>query len=223
MSTTDYDKKINSKPYRFFDWVYKLLIMNILTLVFVLLVFTALPAITAMNATIKYDMGETNIFKSYFSNFKYYFWKAFGIDIILLVVIGVVGFAFYFYSYAVPQDDAHKVIFQLGIAVMIILGVVLVMLSVHIPLIMITFESLTIGEIIKTSFYISFRYFVTTLILFGMFILKIIGCIAAPIWLLFGISLPTLLGIKLTAGVYYKFEQIDLEKIMHMAEEDENE
>ena len=54
-------------------------------------------------------------------------------------------------------------------------------------------------------------------------ILKIIGCIAAPIWLLFGISLPTLFGIKLTAGVYYKFEQIDLEKIMHMAEEDENE
>lgn len=223
MSTTDYDKKINSKPYRFFDWVYKLLIINIFTFIFILLIFTGLPAIVAMNATIKYDMNETNIFKSYFSNFKYYFWKAFGINIILLVVIGVVGFAFYFYSYAQAQDDAHNIIFQLGLAVMIILGIVVTMLCVHVPLIMITFESLTVGEIIKTSFYISFRYFVTTLILFGMFVLKIIGTIATPIWLLFGISLPTLLGIKLTAGVYYKFEQIDLEKIMHMAEEDENE
>lgn len=223
MSITDYDKKINSKPYRFFDWVYKLLIMNVFTLIFVLLIFTAFPAITAMNATIKYDMNEPNIFKSYFSNFKFFFWKAFGINLIFILVIGVVGFGFCFYAYTESQDIVHTTIFQLGLAVMIILGVIITMLCVHIPLIMITFESLTVGEIIRTSFYISFRYFVTTLILFGMFILKIIGCIAAPIWLLFGISLPTLLGIKLTAGVYYKFEQIDLEKIMHMAEEDENE
>lgn len=220
MSTTDYEKKINSKPYRFFDWVYKLLIINIFTLIFICLVFTALPGIIAMNATIKYDMNESNVFKSYFSNFKYYFKKAIGLNFLLILVIGIVGFAFYFYSYAVPLDDAHTIIFQLGIAVMIILGVVIVMLCVHIPLLVITFESLTIGEVIKTSFYISFRYFVTTLILFGMFVLKIIGTIAAPIWLLFGISLPTLLGIKLTEGVYYKFEKIDLESIMHMAEDD---
>lgn len=220
MSTTDYEKKINSKPYRFFDWVYKLLIMNIFTLIFVCLIFTAFPAVIAMNATIKYDMNETNIFRTYFGNFKYYFKKSFLINLLIILVIGIVGFAFYFYSYAVPSDDAHSVIFQLGIAVMLVLGVIIIMLSVHIPLLVITFESLTVGEIIKTSFYISFRYFVTTLILFGMFVLKIIGTIAAPIWLLFGLSLPTLLGIKLTEGVYYKFEKIDLEKIMHMAEED---
>lgn len=220
MSTTDYEKKINSKPYRFFDWVYKLLIINIFTLIFICLVFTAFPGIIAMNATIKYDMNESNVFRSYFSNLKYYFKKAIGLNFLLILVIGIVGFGFYFYSYAVPTDDAHTIIFQLGIAVMIILGVVIVMLCVHIPLLVITFESLTIGEVIKTSFYISFRYFVTTLILFGMFVLKIIGTIAAPIWLLFGISLPTLLGIKLTEGVYYKFEKIDLESIMHMAEDD---
>lgn len=220
MTENDYEKKINSKPYRFFDWVYKLLIMNIFTLIFVCLIFTAFPAIIAMNATIKYDMNESNIFRTYFSNFKYYFKKAFIINLLLILVIAVVGFAFYFYSYAIPQDDINSIIFQLGVAVMIVLGVIIIMLCVHIPLLTITFESLTVGEIIRTSFYISFRYFVTTLILFGMFVLKIVGTIATPIWLLFGLSLPTLLGIKLTEGVYYKFEKIDLEKIMHMAEDD---
>ena len=68
----NYEKKMNSKIYIFFDWLYKLLIMNVFTLIFICLVITFLPAVTAMNATIKYDINETNIFKCYFSNFKRY-------------------------------------------------------------------------------------------------------------------------------------------------------
>ena len=93
-------------------------------------------------------------------------------------------------------------------------------MCLHLPLLIITFESLTVMETIKTAFYIVFRYFLTTLILLAMFVLKLVGTIAAPIWLLVGISLPTLLGIKLTYPVYYKFENIDLEKIMHQVEEE---
>ena len=48
----------------------------------------------------------------------------------------------------------------------------------------------------------------------------ILGIIALPIWFLFGVSLPTLLGIKFTSAVYYKFEQIDLASILQQAEDD---
>lgn len=219
----DYEKRVNSKAYIFFDWLYKLLIMNIFTILFVCLIFTGLPAIIAMNATIKKDMQQTNVFKAYFKNFAHYFKKSFLIGLLVLVVLAFICYAFYFYAYVVPQNEWNVVVFQMGIVVMFIFLIILVMLCVNIPLIVVTFPSLNVGEILKTSFYISFRYFMTTLILFGMFILKIIGTIAAPIWLLVGVSLPTLLGIKLTAAVYIKFEKIDLEKMMHQVEEEENE
>ena len=222
----NYEKKVNSKLHIFFDWLYKLLIMNVLTFFFSILIVTFLPAITAMNATIKYDMNDTRIFRCYFSNFKRYFWKSFKIELLFLVVGLIVFYAFYFYSYGIfnqedtPYYNVFKIIFQVGVAVILLLGIIIVLMCLHLPLLIITFESLTVMETIKTAFYIVFRYFLTTLILLAMFILKIIGTIAAPIWLLVGISLPTLLGIKLTYPVYYKFENIDLEKIMHQVEED---
>ena len=153
----DYEKKVNSKLYRFFDFLYKLLIMNLLTFFLSLFVFTLFPAVVALNATIKNDIDEPNPFKSYFSNFKKYFKKSFFIGILLLVLIAVVGFAFFFYSYNQPnvEENAKKtmeVIFQMGIVVMVLLGIVILMVIVHIPLLMVTFESLTCGELIKTAF-----------------------------------------------------------------------
>ena len=41
--------------------------------------------------------------------------------------------------------------------------------------------------------------------------------------MLFGISLPIYLGVKITAPVYYKFSKIDFEKIMHAGEEESDE
>ena len=216
----DIEKKQNSKVYRFFDWLYKLLVMNVFTIMSIIPIITAYPAIVAMYATIKSDMKEPGIFKTYFSNYKKYFLKSFLIGLIIIASIAIVGFAFYFYSYAIPQDNFNTILFQMGVVVMLLLAVVIVMLCVHIPLVTITFNELSIMEVIRTSFYISFRYFISTLILFSMFVLAILGIIALPIWFLFGVSLPTLLGIKFTNAVYYKFEQIDLASILQQAEDD---
>ena len=71
-------------------------------------------------------------------------------------------------------------------------------------------------------------YFLTTLILFVLQVLIIgsfIYCMIDPrflaIWLLVGISLPVFLQVKVTAPIYYKFSQIDFEKIMHQVDEEE--
>ena len=106
--------------------------------------------------------------------------------------------------------------------------IVITILSVHLPLLVVTFESFTVGEIYKTSLYVTFRYFLTTLILFVLQVLIIgtfIFCMFDPrvlaIWLLVGISLPVFLQVKVTAAIYYKFSQIDFEKIMHQLDEEE--
>lgn len=222
----DIEKKTNSKAYRFFDWLYKLLIMNVFTILSIIPIITAFPAIVATYATIKKDMKEPGIFKRYFSNYKKYFLKSFIVGILLLIVGLIIGFSFYFYAFGIPQDETNNflegwdILFQMGVVVMFILALVIIMVGVHLPLIIITFEMLTIGEIIRTSFYISFRYIISTLILIGMFIFQIIGVLALPIWFLFGISLPILLGIKFTNAIYYNFEKIDLESILRQAEED---
>ena len=106
--------------------------------------------------------------------------------------------------------------------------IVITILSVHLPLLVVTFESFTVGEIYKISLYVTFRYFLTTLILFVLQVLIIgtfIFCMFDPrvlaIWLLVGISLPVFLQVKVTAAIYYKFSQIDFEKIMHQLDEEE--
>ncbi len=280
----DIEKKTTSKVYIFFDWLYKLLIMNVFTIMSLIPIVTFFPAIVAMNATVKNDMNEPGIFKNFFRNYKKYFLKSFFIGLILIAIVAIIGFAFYFYSYTIDQDvrividelsklpkesniseaissletfaknspvdisrvlDAIKILpkeftieevikaitempragmagkmQEMGIIVMIVMSVLILMLCVHIPLLLITFDSLSIWETIRTSFFVSFRYFISTLILLGMVILSIIGIIALPIWFLFGVSLPALLGVKFTQTVYKKFEEIDLDLILQRAEDD---
>lgn len=212
-----------SKLFIFFELIYRLLIVNIFTFFLILPIFTSLPAIVAAYATLKNGIDDTKVIKSYFKNFSFYFWKSFKIGLILLVAIAVVLYAFFFYRYQDAIIDFEEIWYQIGMAVILILMLILVLVSVNLPLLVITFKKLTVIETIKTSFYITFRYFITTLILFLMLIFQIVGIVAFPIWIILGISLPIMLSIRFTAVVYKKFELIDLEKIMHIDLEEEDE
>ena len=66
------EKMVNSKAYGFFDWVFRLIIINLLTLLLSFFVVTILPAIVACMKTLKeYASGETEqVYKVYFRNFK---------------------------------------------------------------------------------------------------------------------------------------------------------
>ena len=173
-----------------------------------------------------------NVFKQFFKNFLHYFKKSFFVGLILLILYLVVLYAFYFYATSVvenPADFDWTLLFvNAGFIVCGVAVIVITILSVHLPLLIVTFESFTVGEIYKTSLYVTFRYFLTTLILFVLQVLIIgtfIFCMFDPrvlaIWLLVGISLPVFLQVKVTAAIYYKFSQIDFEKIMHQLDEEE--
>ena len=77
MKIENIEKKYSSKTYRFFDLLYKLLVINLLIIIISIPVVTIFPAIVAATATIKNNITETAIFKPYFKNFKTYFGKSF--------------------------------------------------------------------------------------------------------------------------------------------------
>jgi uncharacterized membrane protein YesL len=231
MANVDYEQKLNSKPYRFFDQVYRLLVLNVLTIILGSTVIGLFPAFVATTATLKQG-NQMNVFKQFFKNFLHYFKKSFFVGLILLILYLVVLYAFYFYATSVvenPADFDWTLLFvNAGFIVCGVAVIVITILSVHLPLLVVTFESFTVGEIYKTSLYVTFRYFLTTLILFVLQVLIIgtfIFCMFDPrvlaIWLLVGISLPVFLQVKVTAAIYYKFSQIDFEKIMHQLDEEE--
>ena len=69
-------------------------------------------------------------------------------------------------------------------------------------------------DTIRVSFFVTFRYILTTLFILAMLILIIVGFVAFPIWILIGVSLPILLVLKVSEPTYYYLHKIDIEKIM---------
>ena len=231
MANLDYDQKINSKSYRFFDQVYRLLVLNVITIILSATLIGMFPAFVATTATLKQG-NQMNVFKQFFKNFLHYFKKSFFVGLILFIIYFLDIYAFYFYATSVVEDvkdfDWTLLFVNTGFIVSVVAFIVITILSVHLPLLVVTLESLTVGETYRTGFYVSIRYFLTTLILFVLQVLIIgsfIYCMIDPrflaIWLLVGISLPVFLQVKVTAPIYYKFSQIDFEKIMHQVDEEE--
>ena len=93
----------------------------------------------------------------------------------------------------------------------------------HVPLLIVTFESFRAREILKTSMFIAFRYLGITLIALVLLIISIVGIVAAPIWFLVGFSGPAYLVIKVSEPLYYRLNKIDFEKIMRQIDEEEEE
>lgn len=231
MANLDYEQKLNSKPYRFFDQIYRLLVLNVITIILGITVVCLFPAFVATTATLKQG-NQMNVFKQFFKNFLRYFKKSFFVGLILFILCLIDIYAIYFYATSVVKDasdfDLTLLFINAGFIVSGVAFILITFLSVHLALLLITFESFTVGEIYRTSFYVSIRYFLTTLILFvlqvliiGSFIYCMFDARFLAVWLLIGISLPVFLQVKVTTPIYYKLSQIDFEKIMHQLDEEE--
>lgn len=216
------DKKLNSKAYRFFDYLFGLVIVNLFTIILSIFIITLLPAVTAAYQTITdfKEVGPTKVFRMYFTNFKKHLEKSFLIGLFIIIIIVIASFSMYFYS---KHFDPSSFVGQAGYWIMLVVLLLLVLFSLHLPLVMINFPSFGIMDTIRISIFICFRYFISSLIIFGMNIVMLIGVLALPIWVVIGLSLPIFLSIKFTDATYYYLRKIDLEKIIQKAKEIEDE
>jgi hypothetical protein len=117
-----------------------------------------------------------------------------------------------------------------GVIVQVVALFFLLLMFANIPLIIINFRKLTIKEIFKASFYIAIRYFFTTFILFILLVVSLVVaflCFFSQmamlllVWMMIGISLPIMLGVKITKPIFYVLEKKQFERIMHYDEEDD--
>lgn len=225
------DKKYFSKSYRFFDLLYKLLVINILTIILSLPIITIFPIIVAGIATIRNDLPEGNILKAYFRNVKQYFIKSFLLGLCLLAILVIIIYAFFFWIFQEFHQGTMEWIAQAGLVVMIICLVIYLFSIVHIPYLMIILPKLRNTDIVKTSIYMAFRYIFTTIVMmiaFCIIVGLLLVCVAIPgllaVWMIIGISLPIFLITKITRPIYYQFEKVDFDKISKQIEEElENE
>lgn len=216
------DKKLNSKTYRFFDYLFGLVVVNLMTIILSIFIITLLPAVTACYQTISdfKEVGPSKVFRMYFSNFKKHLEKSFIIGLFIIIILVIASFSMLFYG---RHFDPNSFVGQAGYWIMLVVLLLLVLFSLHLPLVMINFQSFGIMDTIRISIFICFRYFISSLIILGLNIIIVIGVLALPIWVVIGISLPVFLSIKLTDATYYYLRKIDLEKIIQRAKEIEDE
>lgn len=218
----DIENKLSTKAYKFFDWLFGFVVVNLVTIILSIFIITLLPAIVAAYATIKgfKDNGPTRIIRNYFKNFRKYLEKSFIIGLFIIIIVVVSAFSMWFYG---NQFETTNPIGQAGFWVMMIVLLLLFLFSLHIPLVIVNFKSFNIMDTIRISIFICFRYFISSLIIIVSNIVMVVGILALPIWVLIGLSLPIFLVIRFTEPTYYYLHKIEIEKIIERAKEIENE
>lgn len=212
------EKKSNSKIFNFFDWVWRLMVINVITIVFSIGIITIMPSICAAFKTIKDTKENYNskIIKPYISNFVYFFRDTFAFSIILIFLIFVAGYGLLWYDGAIgstngSEEQLDTVWFVISIVsiTIVFLGIVVVLMAfIQVPMIM-TYFNYGYLDSIKLSFYMAFKYFITTIMETAIVIVSIVVLFNAlfsyhlmPIWLFFGISLPLYVIYTLSRRFY---------------------
>lgn len=214
------------KLFTFFDWVWRLMVLNVLTIVFSLGIVTICPAICAAFKTIK-DTKEsytTKIFKPFVRNFRYLFRDTFVFSIILVLIIGIAGYGYLWYDGVVGStigsgENLDKAWFAIAIVsiVLLIVGLVIVLMAfIQLPMV-INYFLYGFRDNVRLCFFMAFKYFMTTIletaIAIASIILLVIGLFIyslLPAWMFFGISLPLYLMYVLSRRIYrFTAENID--------------
>ena len=208
----------NSKVFTFFDWVWRLMVLNLLVIVFSIGVITIMPAISAAFKTIKDTRENYNskIFKPFLENFIYLFRDTFVFSIILLLMIGVGGYAFLWYGgvigltggSAAEMDKTWLIIAMVSITIVTLGLIILSMAIIQLPMV-INYFCYGFVDNVKLCFYMAFKYFITTIIETAVTIASIVLLVNAlfiyhliPLWLFFGISVPLYVNCAVSQRFY---------------------
>jgi uncharacterized membrane protein YesL len=207
------EKMSNGKALGFFDWIFRLVIINLLTLLLSFLVVTILPAIVACFQTIKdYGQGESEqVYKVYFRNFKLHSEKSFLIWLIYIVILGISLFSIDFYV----GLDTQNLFASAGFYMMLFMVILLVFTSLHLPLVIVYFRSFSIIETIRASILLGGKYIISTILLLLVLVGGTLLLPLLPISVLIGISVPVYLAYKLSSPIYLYLEQIKFEEKYH--------
>lgn len=196
--------------------------------------FLILPSLVATTDVLKDGLSGVNVFRAWIYAFKTYYVQSLKVGLIYSVLFGIVLFSLYFYSEAEFMEfskvfgeqlaeilgKVQKIIFQAGFVVIGLLALILCLLVVHVPMLVITLPKMRVVDLLKTNVFMAINYFINTIVLFAMLLVSIIGFAFFPIWIIFGISLPILIGLRFSKINYKELEKVDFDKINSQVEKD---
>ena len=216
------EEKVSGKTYSFFEWIYRLVIINLLTILLSILIIPLFPALCAAIGTIKESLkgDTTDAWKLYFRQFKKYMEKAFLVELVLLGIVVIAGVSIWFYMARLNLSTFYA---QAGFAVMVLVIFLVLLLMLHLPYLLVTFPVLSVSDLLKTTLFITFRFFLSTLYLLFTLVLLLTMLPLIPISALIGISVPLFLGVVLTKPLYSYLEKINIDEIIKQVEAEEEE
>lgn len=223
-------KIFNSKAYQVFDYICRLIILNILLIgcsfsifliitnifkdlkeIYQLLLFipsalTLMPSILSVFGVIKsYEIeGTTGILKEYFRCFKKYYFKSLLLSVILIVYIILMGNSYAYFDSMKTSGIGYLVGYLLTISFILIS----IICFIHLPLTMIYFDDLKLKHYIKLSFIFAFKDLGLTICLTILLVISIILSYYFNLYLLLiSFSLTIFLIVKLTKSKYLKISE----------------
>lgn len=223
-------KILNSKAYQVFDYICRLVILNLLLVIisfsiFILIInifpnlksdyqmlfliptaLNFLPSIVAVAEVIKgYEIEKnTGVFKEFFTSFKKHFTKSSILSVVLIGCFLLISNSISYFSGM--QTDG--VIYTIGLGLSLSLVIVLIIGVIHLPLVMIYFDDLKIIHYVKLSLIFAFKDLGLTLLATLFVVISIVLSYLFSIYfVLIAFSLAIYLIIKLTKNKYIKISE----------------
>jgi len=191
------------------DWIIRIVMINIITIVLLIPMITIYPAVSAAyNLFSDYtNKDEVNLFKGYFGYFKKDLWKKIVLSSIFLLVI-ILGY--YNVTYYLNDLNNNSGIFYLiGYYISIVLLLTAFVVILYSFTVVSVYPKAKYKTIYKLSFYLAGKYFLKTILLIVSTILPFFLLLAPFTAILFvfsGVSLSILLNVLITkkAVIYLK-------------------
>lgn len=207
---------MKSGIYRIMDYVARLVILNVLVLIisfsllFIFkdqywpLIITALtffPSLVALFRVMKdYEDGNNpSIFKPFFKAFIKYYVKS----IIITIVIGIIALLLY-NSLTVFASNYNKSVANIiGYYLTLSLIILISLIVVHIPLVIVNFEDLSLLQYLKLAVVMCFKDVILSFLVVVIVVVFVITSLVFPVIAgIAGISVPVYLITKLTYRRY---------------------
>ncbi len=204
-----------SKIVVIFEWIWRIFVLNTFTLICCLGIITIVPSLVACFRTIKvcYEEDETHYIKAFFNNFVYCFKDTVGLSIFMIIMIGMLGYAYIFYSGgidALAEDGTYKGwlnIYSVLLGLDAVFFIVLFLIAAHFPMVCTYFHFKFLDKI-KFSFYMATRHAILSIILLLIFIANLALLLYLPYYIFVGFfSIQSLLWFLLSRKTYYMTSQ----------------
>lgn len=207
---------MKSGIYRILDYVARLVILNVLVLIisfsllFIFkdqywpLIITALTFIPSLMALFKvmkdYEDGKNpSVFMPFFKAFVKYYIKS----IIITIIVGVIALLLYNSLTVFASNYSKSVANVIGYFLTLSLIMVVCLIIVHLPLVIVNFDDLTIYQYLKLSIVMSFKDIILSFLVVVIAVAFAITSIVFPVLAgVIGISLPVYLITKMTYRRY---------------------